>query len=397
MSHGTNYLYPIIKREETKVSIWNGSTGGGITQAEAQAACTAAINAADLPTTAEVETAAQDGAAAAIVAADLPDTAEVQAAAQLGAGDAITAANLPDQTEVQTACEDAITASVGAEIPTVVQIQTGIAKTSELQPAAQAALTASVGTALITAAQVTAAVPSVAAIQSGLATSTAVGNLQTSVNALPSNASITTACGSAITSAAGVAIPSVAQNQAGLATSTAVGNVQTTVNALPSASTIVSAITASGAISTQQEASAAAAITASTLVADTVQGVDDLGISQQASDSVTFNAIGFTPLRATNVVVSGAGTTGTLITSPGGGLKIYVTGFIVSCTVAQSTWTMGGTGASAMGTHSLLQNNCMSLFATFGYLLSSGAGANLTYTKTTGATLTWDIWYYTAA
>lgn len=102
--------------------IWNGSTGGGITQAEAQAACEAAIIASNLPTTADV----------------------------------------------QTSCEAAILAAVGVEIPTVVQIQAGLASQASVdalptaaeiatavaaQAAASAALQAAWGTVLFVKAQ----------------------------------------------------------------------------------------------------------------------------------------------------------------------------------------------------------------------------------------------------
>lgn len=330
--------------------IWNEPTTG-ITSAEVQAACTAAIDAADLPTTAEVESAAETGAAAAIVAADLPTTAEVQTAAQAGAADAITAANLPSDADVQAACVAALEAEAGDSIPSVVQIQSGLATAASI-----------------------AALPTDADVQAAAAAAITAANLPTAAQ-VATAVGAQAACAAAITAAAGVAIPSVVQIQSGLATSASIA-------ALPTDADVQTAC--------------AAAITAADLPNTTAAAVEGLGIGGNIPGFVKELAVGTTPLHTT-VTVSGAGTTGTLIATPGGGLKIYVVAVLVSCTVAASTFRMDGTGASTMGTHSILQNDNLSLSLPFLYIVSSGAGSNLTYTKTTGATLVVDLWYYTGA
>lgn len=170
----------------------------------------------------------QAGCAAAIAAADLPSTAEVQAAceaaidnrqvalttwAETGAAAAIAAANLPTDADVQAASAAAIAAAAGAAIPSVVQIQAGLAKTSELQPAADAALTAAIGVAI----------PTVGQNQSGLATGvkldaveasllTAIGAVDTdtrslAIGATPLHATVTIA--GAPTSGVLIAAPGV--------------------------------------------------------------------------------------------------------------------------------------------------------------------------------------------
>lgn len=340
---------------------WNGSTTG-LTEAQAQAACTAAINAADLPTTAEVETAAETGAAAAIVAADLPDTAEVQAAAQTGAGDAITAANLPDQTEVQAAAAAAITASAGVAIPSVVQIQ------------------------------------------SGLATATSVSNVQTTVNALPSAAQVATAVGAQAACAAAITaaqLPSATQMD--VLIDTAIEN-RVSSFTMWAQDGAQAAITASD-LPSQTEMYAGLANLQADLVTDlegslpglTASAVEGLDIAGGVPASTMILAVGHDastqPLKTT-VTLSGAPTTGTLVAAAGVGLRVYVQAILVSCTVAQSTFFLSSTGGSTMGTHSLLQNSCVALNIPFGYILRSGSNVAVTLNKTTGATLVVDVWYY---
>lgn len=60
------------------------------------------------------------------------------------------------------------------------------------------------------------------------------------------------ACAAALTAAAGVAIPSVAQVQSGLATSSAVSTLQTTCNALPSSANVLTQVQAGIAAETGQ-------------------------------------------------------------------------------------------------------------------------------------------------
>jgi len=289
------------------MSTWNGSTTG-LTPSEVQSACTAAIAAADLPTTAEVETAAETGAAAAIVAADLPDTAEVQAAAQQGAGDAIAAANLPSDADVQAACEAALVSEAGGSIPSVAQIQTGLATAANL------------------------------------------ATLQTSVNALPSDADVQTAASAAITAAAGGAIPSVAQILAPLDT----GNTPLSVLVASALQAMFSATTENEdlGVTVQFGATAsavgAATATLTTTPSDPTKFVDLLGVIISVTGATTvgigvssggtgeilqhpFTAAGTVYLKADQFVFNGYGPFKRIyndsftVTGSAGGVTVHAT------------------------------------------------------------------------
>lgn len=416
----------------------NVSTSG-LTFAQAQAACEAALLAAGIPTAPEIESACEDaiiaqaginipsvaqlqaGLATASALADvqaavdvIPDPTDVQAAAQ-AAIDASVGAEIPTAAQnqfglattvdVQTvglavqavadgaqgACQAALNASVGGAIPSLIQIESecndaliayGTSKTSELQPAAQAAITASIGTALVTAAQVQ------------------------------------TAASASITAAVGVAIPTVVQNQAGLATAvnlaavktvvdvgstaTAVAAVQTTVNALPSAAAIATAVGA--------QAACAAAITAANGVAipsvsqnqvACEDAIDGRGVALTTDvtavpAAVQVLAVGSFQAHQT-VTISGAGTSGTLIAAAGLGLRTYITGILVSCTVGNSTMQLVSTGGQSTGVHSILLGDNLSMVMPFGIVARSGSNTAVTCNKTAAQTLIFDVWYYQGA
>jgi hypothetical protein len=128
------------------------SLGGGLDAAAAQAACEAAIAAADLPSAAEVATAvgAQAACAAAITAANLPTAAQVATAvgAQAACAAAITAANLPTAAQVatavgaQAACAAAI---VAANLPTAVQVAEEVGSSSTVSTLMESACKNAVG------------------------------------------------------------------------------------------------------------------------------------------------------------------------------------------------------------------------------------------------------------
>lgn len=308
----------------------------------------------------------------------------------------------------------AIAAAVAAsvDVPTVPEVQSGLARTDELSPAAAGALAAAVGDELITAAQVTAAVPSasdvavavdalaaaaaaitaaagvaipsVAQVQTGLATSSALSTVQSTVNALPSAANVQTACASAVTAAAGVAIPSVAQIQSGLATASAVA-------ALPTAASVVSAITASGAISTQQQAAAQAAINATDFQIFCENAID----SKNIPGAVKALAVGAT-FSHTSVTLSGASTSGTVLVAQGAGSNIYVVAVAAACSVANTTFSLASSGGTTMGAMQLMIGTSFALSIPFGYVIRGGTNTSITGNKTTGATVVIDIWYYVA-
>lgn len=323
-----------------------------------------------------------------------------------------------DSAQVQASCEAAVDAKtpgiadavalvvpdiagITAALPTVAQIAAAVPDDAAVQAAAAAALSAEVGGALITAAQVTSAVPTAAGIATAVGAQAACAAAITAAN-LPTAAQVASAvgaqaaCAAALTAAAGAAIPSVAQIQSGLSTSSALSTLQTTCSALPSAAAIAATVAA--------QASCAAAITAAAGVAiPTVQqitdGVDGLNIAGSVYSSVppavAALAVGVTPVHTT-VTLSGAGTSGTLLAAQGLGLRAYVVAVLVSCTAAQSVFQMVSSGGTTMGSHSLLQNSNLSLSIPFSYILRSGSNTSITVTKTTGATLVIDVYYYVA-
>jgi hypothetical protein len=302
--------------------IWNGGTGG-LTQAEAQAACEAAI-----------------------IAENLPSQAEVQVACEA----AIVAAGIPTDVEVQQACEDALTASIGTALVTSAQVQT----------AASASITAAAGVAI----------PTVVQNQAGLATAANLAAVKTVVDA-----------GS---------------------TAVAVAAVQSTVNALPSASAIASAVGA--------QAACAAAITAANGVAIPSSGqnqvscenaLDGYGAAKTSEVTavpadVKTLAVGSSQLHTT-VTISGAATSGTLIAAAGVGLRTYITGILVSCTVGNSTMQLVSTGGQSTAVHSILVGDNLSIVMPFGIVARSGSNTAVICNKTANQTLIFDVWYYQGA
>ncbi len=96
-------------------------------------------------------------------------------------------------------------------------------------------------------------------------------------------------------------------------------------------------------------------------------------------------------LRAT-VTISGAPTSGTVLASSGGTQRI-IWAVLVSCSAAQSSFSLASTGGDTMGTHQILQNGNLSLSLPFGAVFKGGTGNSVTANKTTGATLVIDVWY----
>lgn len=248
----------------------------------------------------------------------------------------------------------AIAAAVAAavDVPTVIDVQNGLARTDELQPAVADALAAAVGDELITPAQVTAAVPSAAAIA--------------------------TAVGAQAASAAAISAAS-----------------------LPTAAQIVAALVASGAVSTQQQAACATAIAAaigtdipseSDIENACTNAVNGLGIPE----AVATLARGGTFTQA-SVTLTGAGTSGTVISAAPGGTRHYIVAVAAACTVANSTFSLASSGGTTMGAMQLPIGNSFALSIPFGYVIRGGTGTSVTANKTTGATLVINVWYYTAA
>ena len=201
---------------------WNGTTGG-INQAQAQAACEAAIAAAGLPDATQVETAAETAASA-----------------------AITSAGLPDASGVTAACAVAITSEAGSGIPSVAQIQSGLATAASIA-------------ALNNLSQAQAQTAAAAAITAAsLATSAQVSAL----NDL-SQSQAKTACASAITGASGTDIPNTTQIT--LACQDAINN----LGGLPDAHEIARAVKGQAVSSTPLRATvtASGAATSGTLLA----------------------------------------------------------------------------------------------------------------------------------
>ena len=187
-----------------------------------------------------------------------------------------------------------------------------------------------------------------------------------------------TSCAAAVTAAAGVAIPSVAQIQSGLSTSSALSTLQTSVNALPSAASVVSAVTASSAVSSQQQAAAEAAIDAKGIPTAT----------KTLAVGANFNR--------TSVTLSGATTSGTVLTNQGAGSVIYVVAVAAACSVANTTFSLASSGGTTMGAMQILIGNSFTLSIPFGYVIRGGTNTSITANKTSGATVVVDIWYYVA-
>lgn len=275
--------------------------------------------------------------------------AEVQAACEA----AIVAENLPSQAEVQTACEAAITA---AGIPTAL----------EVQAACEDALTAQAGVA----------VPSVAQIQTGLSTSVEVAAVQAAVDLLPSAADVATAVGAqaaaqaAITASIGTALVTSAQ-------------VQTSCEAAITAS-VGAEIPDLAQIQTACETAIAVSQVA------TVADVDNIAPAVQTLAVGSF-------AQKTTVTISGAGTSGTLIAAGGVGVRTYIVGILVSCTVGNSTMQLVSTGGVSTGVHSILLNNNLSMSLPFGIIARSGSNTAITCNKTASQTLIFDVWYYQGA
>lgn len=118
-------------------------------------------------------------------------------------------------------------------VPTVAQIQSGLAKTSELPDVsglATASSLAAVKTAVDAIPTETYTVPTVAQIQEGLATASSITTLQTSVDSIPTN-TYTVPTVSQIQS--GLAKTSELPDVSGLATAASVAEVKTVVDAIP--------------------------------------------------------------------------------------------------------------------------------------------------------------------
>lgn len=249
--------------------------------------------------------------------------------------------------EVEAACTAAIAAS-------------GIPDASQVEDSCTAAIAAASGTTIPTTAQ----------IQTGLATATSLADVKSVVDALPSAATIATAvgaqaaCAAAITAAVGFDIPDLSQIQVACE------------NALDGFGV---------AVNSSLQPAAAAAITAASLPT-----------AAQNTTSIVTACVGASPLRTT-VTISGAGTSGTLLAAPGVGIRNYITSMIISCSVAQSTWSLASTGVTSTGTHSLLQNSMGSWTAPAGtFIFQSGSNTAITLNKTTGATIIVNLIYYQA-
>jgi hypothetical protein len=320
---------------------------------------------ADLATSAEVGAVGDAVAAVGVDVAALPNAAAIatavgaQAACEAGIVARVAAGTIPDPAAVETRCGAAITT---AALATAAQV----AGLNNLSSAgAQSACTAA-----LTAANLATA-PNLAALQTtcnGLATASALTTLQNTVNGLNnlSSAGAQTACGAAITAA----------NLATAAQVSALNNLS------------------SGGAQTACESAIDAKIT--DIANACANAVDGLNVAGSVPGQVVTAAYG-SGYTHTQVTAGAGSTSGTLVTNPGGGVRIYVVAIIIACTTAQSSFTIGGSGASAMATWQIPQNDTLEVNRLFDWISRSGSGSNLTWNKTSGANLSIDIWYYTGA
>lgn len=270
---------------------------------------------------------------------------------------AAVAALVPDAADVQAEAEDAIDARATADaIPTP----------EDLQPAAAAAIAAA---NLPTAAQVATAVDAQARCDAAIAAR------QASFTTWAQTGSAAAITAASLPTAAQVATAVDAQAKCAAAIAAA---------SLPTAAQIAATLAA--------DAGFLAA------VANKLQETLDNGnVSDSAiADEIVRRVVGVTPQR-TEVTLSGAPTSGTILAAPGGGLRNYIIACWISVTVGTSTTQFVSTGGDTMGAHVTPQNGNFSMTAPAGGdIFFSGVNTAITMTKTTGNTVICKVWYYTA-